>query len=146
MIQRSIEVDGVQRVFELHPYPTGPRMQVHAPGVPVFDVESVDEARDRLRAMYAKEAGAAATADAAGRPPRIAEVFGREAADKLARLAVDLLLSAPARIVTATTRVPAALIAEGREVLDDAKFDWRAFITEFDRQQREARHGASSSG
>lgn len=54
MIERSITVDGQRYVFELHPYPDGPKMQVHAPGVAPFDVESVDEARDVLRSVYAK--------------------------------------------------------------------------------------------
>jgi hypothetical protein len=55
MTSHTITVNGQRYHFELHSYPSGSLMQVHAPGVAVFTVESLDEARDALRSVYAQQ-------------------------------------------------------------------------------------------
>lgn len=65
-----------------------------------------------------------------------ADVFGREAVDRLALLAIDLLCACPEKIATGTTRVPSSLAERGREILDDAGIDWRVLI--HDRISRQA--------
>lgn len=55
----------------------------------------------------------------------VADVWGVRAADELARWAIDAIVSPPARIDTATTRIPASMIARGRELLEAAGLDWR---------------------
>lgn len=67
-----------------------------------------------------------------------ADVFGREAVDRLALLAIDLLCACPEKIATGTTRVPASLVEQGREILDDAGVDWRLLIRDRIARQAEA--------
>lgn len=68
----------------------------------------------------------------------VADAYGPEIADRLALLAIDLLCGAPETISTAMTRVPAALVSEGREILDDAGVDWRLLIRDRIARQAEA--------
>lgn len=55
-----------------------------------------------------------------------AEAFGPEIADELARWAIDALCMVPVSITTATTRLSARHVREGREILDRAGVDWPA--------------------
>lgn len=57
----------------------------------------------------------------------VAETYGDEIADRLARWAIDCIVYPPEKIDTYSTRVPATTIRDGREILDDMGFDWRAF-------------------
>lgn len=59
-------------------------------------------------------------------PRTVADAFGPEIADRLARWAIDALVEPPSTISTYATRLRASLIAEGRGILDDAGIDWRA--------------------
>jgi hypothetical protein len=67
-----------------------------------------------------------------------AEAFGPEITDRLAKMAIDLLCAAPEVATTQMTRVPAALVREGREILDDAGIDWRGLVRGRVAREREA--------
>lgn len=55
----------------------------------------------------------------------VADVWGADAADRLARWAIDVACEPPADIRTYATRIPADTIRKGRAILDDAGLDWR---------------------
>lgn len=55
----------------------------------------------------------------------ITDVYGRGAADRLAALAIDILCDVPMKIDTHTTKVRAALIEEGRTIMELHGIDWR---------------------
>lgn len=67
----------------------------------------------------------------------VAEKFGPDAADQLARWAIDALVEPPDRIDTATTRIPASLVREGRAILDAAGLDWRYYADKQRKRRRE---------
>jgi hypothetical protein len=60
----------------------------------------------------------------------VGETWGRKTEERLARWALDALLgdgAPPEDPQTYTTRMRSSLVNEGRAILDDAGFDWRAF-------------------
>lgn len=61
-------------------------------------------------------------------PSTVAEAFGPEIADELARWAIDALCAVPEKLQRPSTQIPASLITTGREVLDRAGVDWRALV------------------
>lgn len=56
------------------------------------------------------------------------QAFGREIADRLAALAIDIACDAPERLVAHDTKVQARLIQEARAVLEDAGVDWKKLV------------------
>lgn len=75
----------------------------------------------------------------------IAEVFGPEVANELAKWAIDVLVYPPARIDTYSTRIPAERISDGRAILDDAGIDWRTLKSDGRSESRAAREKAGRS-
>jgi hypothetical protein len=57
----------------------------------------------------------------------VAETWGVEIADQLARWAIDAILEPPTAITTGMTRLPRYMVEDGRKILDAARFDWKAF-------------------
>jgi hypothetical protein len=62
--------------------------------------------------------------------PTVADAYGDEIADRLARWAIDALVAPPEKIATGTTRISTSLVARGREILDDSGWDWRGWKRE----------------
>jgi hypothetical protein len=77
-----------------------------------------------------------------GRPRTVAEAFGAEAADELARWAIDVLCNGQVpekqNAHAYAAKVPWTLVHEGRAVLERAGFDWRAAHARQREQYREA--------
>jgi hypothetical protein len=67
----------------------------------------------------------------------VSDVFGQEAADRLAALAINIACAAPEHITTATTRVSARMMNELREAVEEAGIDWRALVRARIERQRE---------
>lgn len=79
----------------------------------------------------------------------VAEAFGPEIADRLARLAIDIACAAPSRDdSTHAARIPWSLIRETRAALEDADVDWKALTKAEEARRREAagRYHAARAG
>lgn len=74
------------------------------------------------------------------KPKTVASVYGNDAADQLARWAIDALVYPPAHIdrLTRETRLPRRMVEDGRKILDDAGVDWLALKNGDTRSQRRA--------
>lgn len=77
----------------------------------------------------------------------VASVFGEETSDKLARLAMDMLIEPPANQskYAMDARIPWSMIREGRQIMEEGGIKWRELKKTITSQRYQRRQDASTT-